>query len=64
MEYLIFGLTWQQIQDAQQGKDFRKKINLNKTGDYGYDPVGNGTYKMVPSGDIVNSGERDRRLTK
>lgn len=32
--------------------------------DYGCDPVGDGTYKMVPSGDIVSAEERDRRLPK
>ncbi|WP_370238621.1 hypothetical protein [Neptunomonas phycophila] len=30
--------------------------------DYGADPIGNGTFKMVPSGDIVNYEERCRRL--
>lgn len=30
--------------------------------DYGADPVGDGTFKMVPSGDIVNFEERNRRL--
>ena len=30
--------------------------------DYGCDPIGDGTYKMVPSGDIVDYEERCRRL--
>ena len=30
--------------------------------DYGCDPVGDGTYRMVPSGDIVDKIERDKRL--
>lgn len=30
--------------------------------DYGADPVGDGTFRMVPSGDVVDSGERTRRL--
>lgn len=30
--------------------------------DYGFDPLGDGKYKMVPSGDIVDKDERDRRL--
>ncbi len=34
------------------------------TGDYGCDPIGDGTYKMVPSGDIVDFDERNRRLKK
>jgi hypothetical protein len=32
--------------------------------DYGSDPIGDGTFRMVPSGDIVNSEERDKRLSK
>jgi len=30
--------------------------------DYGADPVGNGTFRMVPSGDIVSLEERNQRL--
>lgn len=30
--------------------------------DYGADPVGDGTFRMVPSGDIVDFEERNRRL--
>ncbi len=30
--------------------------------DYGADPVGDGIFKMVPSGDIVDWDERCRRL--
>lgn len=30
--------------------------------DYGCDPLGNGKFKMVPSGDIVDREERDKRL--
>lgn len=35
---------------------------IMRDGDYGCDPVGDGTFKMVPSGDIVDATERDRRL--
>ena len=31
--------------------------------DYGSDPLRDGKFKMVPSGDIVDREERDRRLT-
>ena len=31
--------------------------------DYGADPLGDGTFRMVPSGDIVDFAERNRRLT-
>ena len=34
------------------------------TNDYGADPVGDGSFRMVPSGDIVNREERDARLAK
>ena len=40
------------------------KIDIKKTGDYGADPVGDGTFRMVPSGDIVNYEERNRRLKR
>lgn len=30
--------------------------------DYGADPIGDGTFKMVPSGDVVDFAERCRRL--
>lgn len=31
--------------------------------DYGADPLGNGMFRMVPSGDVVDLAERNRRLT-
>jgi hypothetical protein len=31
--------------------------------DTGADPIGDGTFKMYPSGDIVDFEERNRRLT-
>ena len=30
--------------------------------DYGADPIGDGSFRMVPSGDIVSFEERNRRL--
>jgi len=33
-----------------------------ETKDYGADPLGDGTYRMVPSGDVVNYEERCQRL--
>jgi hypothetical protein len=30
--------------------------------DYGSDPIGNGMFKMVPSGDVVDLKERNARL--
>ena len=58
----IFELSWQQIQDAQQGKDFRQKIDLSDNSDTGADPIGDGSFKMIPSGDIVDLTERNKRL--
>ena len=40
----------------------RKSVNVNAPGDYGADPIGDGTFRMVPSGDIVDLAERNRRL--
>jgi hypothetical protein len=30
--------------------------------DHGADPIGNGKFRMVPSGDIVTRDERDKRM--
>lgn len=35
---------------------------LRSGGDYGADPLGDGTFRMVPSGDVVGYEERMRRL--
>ena len=35
---------------------------MNK--DYGADPIGDGTFRMVPSGDIVSFEERNNRLKR
>lgn len=40
------------ILDTQTGKD------------YGADPIGDGTFRMIPSGDIVDFEERCARLKK
>lgn len=32
--------------------------------DYGADPIGDGTFRMVPSGDVVSLAERNQRLGK
>ena len=37
--------------------------NDTLTRERGCDPLGNGTFRMVPSGDIVDSEERNRRLS-
>tara|TARA_Y100000310_G_C20220314_1_gene595446 strand:- start:4 stop:216 length:213 start_codon:yes stop_codon:yes gene_type:complete len=40
----------------------RQYVDLAKPGDDGADPLGDGTFKMIPSGDIVDYQERTRRL--
>jgi hypothetical protein len=41
-----------------------KPIDVNKPGDYGADPMGEGKFRMVPSGEVVDLEERNRRLKK
>jgi hypothetical protein len=42
-----------------------KRLPPLKAGqDYGADPLGDGTFKMVPSGDIVDFEERNMRLAR
>lgn len=43
---------------------YTRKLDLSKPGDYGADPLGDGSFRMVPSGDIVDYVERCRRLAK
>jgi hypothetical protein len=42
----------------------RRTIDTTRPGDYGSDPLGDGTFRMVPSGDIVDHAERNRRLAR
>ena len=42
----------------------RRTVDVSTPGDYGADPIGNGMFRMVPSGDIVSFEERERRLGK
>jgi len=39
-----------------------RSVDVSRAGDYGADPIGDGTFRMVPSGDIVDYAERCRRL--
>lgn len=39
-------------------------VETNRSGDWGADPVGDGTFRMHPSGDVVSLEERNRRLKK
>lgn len=42
----------------------KRTIDTSITGDHGADPMGDGTFRMIPSGDIVDFAERCRRLEK
>lgn len=42
----------------------REPLKLKADGDYGCDPLGDGKFRMVPSGDIVDRTEMRRRLNK
>ena len=49
------------------GQDSERYINkpiFDLGGDYGADPLGDGKFKMVPSGDIVDYEERVKRLVR
>ena len=45
-----------------KGTPIKVYVDLSRVGDHGADPIGNGQFRMVPSGDIVSASERDRRL--
>lgn len=40
----------------------RSSVDLNRQGDRGANPLGDGTFRMFPSGDIVDLAERNKRL--
>ena len=42
----------------------RESVDLTKRGDYGADPMPDGTFRMVPSGDIVDAQEKKARLRR
>jgi hypothetical protein len=50
--------------DRQSLTPVRQTINTQSIRDYGADPLGDGTFRMVPSGDVVDFEERNRRLDK
>ena len=63
---LIFGHSWDTVKKVQQKQgSLNKPITQTAPGeDYGADPLGNGKFKMAPSGDIVDFDERCRRLKR
>ncbi len=58
----IFGYTWEEIRALQQRQSIAKPVDASRQGDYGADPLGNGMFRMIPSGDVVDYDERNRRL--
>lgn len=57
----IFGYDWAHIQALQQKKRPRQTVQVHDVKDYGCDPVGDGTFRMIPSGDIVTFEEMKAR---
>jgi hypothetical protein len=47
----------------ERGAIVRKLVKIVPGKDYGSDPLGDGMFRMVPSGDIVNLAERNKRLS-
>lgn len=43
---------------------YTRTVKIEPGKDYGADPLGDGKFRMVPSGDIVDFAERNRRLKK
>lgn len=65
MSERIFGFSWDTIQRAQpRAGRLADRVDLSRPGDYGADPIGDGTFRMVPSGDVVDLAERNRRLAR
>lgn len=50
--------------DRETLTPLHKRVDTSRAGDYGSDPLGDGTFRMVPSGDIVDFAERNRRLKR
>lgn len=53
-----------QIDDGGKLTVVRRSIDTSRAGDYGADPLPDGTFRMVPSGDVVSLDERNRRLQR
>jgi len=52
------------IDAGQDGTAVRRTLITPTRGDYGADPLPDGTFRMVPSGDIVSFDERCKRLKR
>ena len=60
----IVGHDWKDIQAMQSKAHVSRKVDTTRAGDHGADPIGDGTFRMVPSGDVVDKEERNRRLAR
>ena len=61
-DILIGGKTWAEIQAMQQGTYVSRPLGNNPKNDTDCIMLGNDEYQMIPSGDIVNKSEKQRRL--
>lgn len=50
--------------DRETLTPIRRAVDLSNNGDYGCDPLPDGTFRMVPSGDVVDASEKERRLAR
>lgn len=57
MNQKIFGYDWSIIDGLQRGTYKRPTLEPISDKDYGYDPLPDGTFKMVPSGRIISLEE-------
>lgn len=64
MSEKIMGFEWKDILAMQNKQYTRKIVDFTGRGDYGADPIGDGMFRMVPSGDIVDLDERNKRLNE
>lgn len=50
--------------DRETLTPIRRTVDLSIDGDYGCDPLPCGKFRMVPSGDVVDEIEKERRLAR
>lgn len=50
--------------DRETLTPLRVNVDTRIAGDYGADPLPDGRFRMVPSGDVVDYSERCRRLVR
>lgn len=62
-EFEVFGHPFR-LDEAGRTHHNAQHLDPRDGRDYGADPIGDGTFRMVPSGDVVGYEERCRRLTR